>query len=357
MPDGREFGALRRISVAAVLALGVECIIVRCYLAQQLPSWMPLSAHFAVSLGLAAWVCRSPALRADVRLPLLLAASTAALGPIGAAGTLLTIVVARWYARKAVPFEEWYESLFPDTSQDASAQLFDKIALAGGNESAGLAAFADVLAFGSLSQKQALIGLINRHFQPAFGPVLKKALTDGSNAVRVQAATAMNKIETSILERTLELSRRVREAPADVEALRLLARHYDDYVYSGILDARREEQIRSLALEAYRQCIALEPADPGLRLAGGRLLLRGKQYEEASEWLGQAIQAGLSTPQATLWYMESLFQSGHFDKLRQLARNQRGGFENLGDFPSSALEAVRLWSGGALAEVGNFEQS
>jgi hypothetical protein len=90
-----------------------------------------------------------------------------------------------------------------------------------------------------------------------------------------------------------------------------------------------------------------------LRLAGGRLLLRGKKYEEASEWLGQAIQAGLSTPQAELWYMESLFQSGRFGKLRQLARKQCGGFENLSDFPISALEAVRLWSGEALAEIGS----
>src|SRR5450432_1145793 len=298
MHEGREFGNLRRISVAALLVLGVECAIVRCYLGQQAASWVPLSAHFAVSLGLAVWIWRSPALRADVRLPLLLAASTAALGPIGAGGTLMTIVTARWYARKAMPFEEWYQSLFPDTSQDESAQLLDHIAGAQMNEGAGLAAFADVLAFGSLSQKQALIALINRHFQPAFGPVLKKALTDGSNAVRVQAATAMNKIETSILERTLELSRRVSETPDDLEALRLLARHYDDYLYSGILDARREEEIRAQALAAYRQCVALEPDDPGLRLAGGRVLLRGKKYAEASEWLGQAIDAGLSTPQA-----------------------------------------------------------
>jgi hypothetical protein len=230
--EERQFAHVRQVAAVAAATLVAECAIV--YGCLHGFAWeIPLAAHFAVIAGLAAWRRWSPGLRADVRLPLLLAAGTAALGPLGAAGTLATMFLTRWYARKAIPFEEWYQSLFPDTRQQAGDQLAARIASVDLANPGSLTPFAEILAFGSLHQKQALIALINQQFRPAFGPILKRALTDGNNAVRVQAATAMNKLENAMLERTLELSHRTRENPGNVQALRALARHYDDYLYSG----------------------------------------------------------------------------------------------------------------------------
>ena len=342
MSEERQFAHVRQVAAVAAATLVAECAIV--YGCLHGFAWeIPLAAHFAVIAGLAAWRRWSPGLRADVRLPLLLAAGTAALGPLGAAGTLATMFLTRWYARKAIPFEEWYQSLFPDTRQQAGDQLAARIASVDLANPGSLTPFAEILAFGSLHQKQALIALINQQFRPAFGPILKRALTDGNNAVRVQAATAMNKLENAMLERTLELSHRTRENPGNVQALRALARHYDDYLYSGILDTGREEEVRKLALEAYFQCIVAEPGDLDSRLAGGRLLERGQRYAEAANLLDQARQAGLSAPQADLWYMESLYHLGSFVQLREFAHSRQERLEAADGLPPAALEAVRLW--------------
>jgi tetratricopeptide (TPR) repeat protein len=253
--------------------------------------------------------------------------------------------LTRWYMRKSIPFEEWYGSLFPDTRSGARDNLAARIASADPAKPGTLTPFAEILAFGSLKQKQDLIALINQRFRPAFGPILKRALTDGNNAVRVQAATAMNKLENAMLERTLRLARLTRENPSDVKASGALARHYDEYLYSGILDARREQEFRAQALQAYRICVSTEPGDLESWLAGGRLLLRGKCYAEAVAWMEQAMQAGLSTPQADLWYMESLYNLGQFSRLREFAGNRRERVESTRDLPPAALEAVRLWGG------------
>jgi polysaccharide biosynthesis protein PelE len=345
MRENAGFGHLRTAAGLALAATVAECAIAQSYIAGRPAWWIPLAAHLAVAAGLAAWCRRTARRSADLRLPLLVAVSTAALGPVGAGGTLLAIALVGWYARTATPFEEWYRSLFPATGPDAGSELLSRIEGSAPEEAGKVSAFADILALGSLQQKQALIALISRQFRPAFGPILKKALTDSHSAVRVQAATAVSKLENTILGRTLDLSRRARENPGDVTALRALARHYDDYLYRGILDARREEEVRGLALAAYRRCAAADAGDLGSRLAAGRILLRGRSYAEAAEWLDQAIEAGPSTPQAALWYMESLFHLGRFDALRHLARDRREDFENLTDFPAGALAAVKLWAG------------
>jgi polysaccharide biosynthesis protein PelE len=347
MREDRRFTNTRQVAAMALAVAALEFFLVRCSVGHGAEWGLLLAAHLAVTAGLAAACYWSPVLRADVRLPLLLTVSTGALGPVGAAGTLATMALSRWYMRNAVPFEEWYRSLFPDTGRDATDDLFQRIAASEPAESGNLAAFADVLAFGSVPQKQALIALISQQFRPAFGPILKRALTDIDSSIRVQAATAMSRLENAFLDRTLQLDLQARENPRDVEALRSLARHYDHYLYSGILDVRREEEVRAQALAAYRRCVDAEPDDLGSRLAAGRLLLRGRRYAEAAEWFDRAMQAGISTPQAALWYMESLFHSGGLSKLRELARNWRGAFESLTDFPADAQEAARLWAGEA----------
>ncbi len=357
MPDERQFAHAFQTGAVAVATLVAECAIVYGCFRPGVAWPVPLIAHLTVTAGLAVWCRWSTGLRADVRLPLLLAVGTGALGPIGAAGTLVTMSLACWYMRNAVPFEEWYESLFPETRQGADEELVGRLGSADLSKPGSLTPFADVLAFGTFHQKLALIALINQEFRPAFGPILKRALTDDNNAIRVQAATAMNKLENAILERTIELGRRVDHDPADVNALRALARHFDEYLYSGVLDTRREEGVRGSALEVYRQCIAAAPGDLDLRLAAGRLLLRGKRYAEAADWLEQAMKDGLSTPQADLWYMESLYHLGHFEQLREFARRRQESLKALNDIAPAALDAVRLWgSQGALSPAGGVTQ-
>lgn len=340
----------------ALAATAAECGIAFWWLAGDLPMWAALAAHAGISIGLGVWSWRSQTARADIRLPLLLAVSTTALGPIGAAGTLLTIGLARWYLRHALPFEEWYRSIFPDTEKSANAALVEQIEGPEFRDTEPLSSFSDVLAFGSLRQKQDLVAFISRHFRPVFGPVLKRALNDGESVIRVQAATAMSTLENSLMERTLALTERVRQSPGDHEALRALASHYDTCLFSSILDPKREEELLSGAIRAYGECLSAEPRNSATRLAAGRLLLRSKRFREAAECFERAFDSQSPTSNAVLWYMESLFQLGKFEEIRRLARGWGGSPGAFTGFPAEALETVHLWAAPQLAPRSDAPQ-
>jgi polysaccharide biosynthesis protein PelE len=341
--EGRTFANLRQAVVVATASGAAECAIAFCWLVSGLPAWAALSAHAAVIAGLAVWSCCSAEARADIRLPLLLAVSTAALGPFGAAGTLLTAILARRHMRRALPFEQWYQSIFPDTEDAANTKLLAEIEDEEPAETEPVTSFSDVLAFGSLRQKQDLIAFISRNFRPEFGPILKQALSDRESVIRVQAATAMSKLESSIMERTLDLRQRARQNPRQPEALRALARHYDTWLFSGVLDPKREEDILAAAIEVYRKCLTAEPGNPETLLAAGRLLLRKRRYGEASECFGKILDVPSTASRAALWQMESLFHLRKFEEVRRLAQAWSSGREPAAGYPLEAAEAIRLW--------------
>jgi len=344
MSDERQFAQPLHVASMAVAVLAAECLVIQGFLMPAAPWWAPLGAHVAIVSALCIWGRYSPGMRADVRIPMLLIVGTAALGPVGAAGTLITMLLARLFMRNAKPFEEWYQALFPESTDGAGSELLNEAALADLDNPAAFVPFAEVLEFGSFQQKQAMITLINRSFRPAFGSILKRALTDPNNAIRVQAATAMNRIEATLHARTLELTRRVNENPEDADALAALARHYDAHVYSSILDPRREEETRGRALDAYRAYLAVRPGDRVAQIALSRLLLRGGQYEEAAGSLEKAIADGSAAEQAELWYMESLYMLGRFAELRAYARPRRERLASAAGLSPVAVEAVQLWA-------------
>jgi polysaccharide biosynthesis protein PelE len=343
MSEGRIFANAATVAAAAAAAAVMECALAYLWLQWKVPTPVALVAHCVVVAAIALATRRPRA--EDIRLPMLVTCSTAALGPIGAVGSLLTLVLARHYVRRALPFEEWYRSLFPDTQETGNRKVVDRIAASEGREAETVTAFFDLLSFGSLQQKQDLIALVSSQFRPAFGPVLKRALQDDHSAIRVQAATAMSKLENTILQRTMELTRQVRANPGDTEALRALAQHYDDCLFCGILDSRREEDLLAEALAVYRECLSREPRDLATRLAAGRLLLRSKRFNEAAEYFHEAADPSSGKPQAALWYMESLFQLGRFGEIRRLARDWASRRASSAGYPPEAIEAVRLWAG------------
>lgn len=356
-PRSQDAGRFKRAGPVCVVALGtlVGEVVILVLLGRLAVT--PVSAavaHLAVVAALAVWVRRLARRQEDFRLPLLLAATTAVLGPLGAIGTLLTWALSVVYARSATPFEEWYESMFPENESKFSAYLFEQLRAHHGDpgEQTGVAPFTDILSFGTQQQKQIAIALIADRFQPAFAPALRQALHDNSSVIRVHAAAAITKIEKDFLARRLELSTAVQERPRDPEALRELARHHDDYAYTGIMDGEREQENRKKALEAYRDYLKLQPDDANAQCLIGRILLRAGAFREAGEWLEQSIRQGSSLPQTILWYMESLFHLGRFPELRELAHAHYADLAADDRIPDQALRAVELWAGKVAEESG-----
>lgn len=333
-----RFGNKWEAGLVALVTLAVACGAAR--LLWDGTAARAIGLHVGLCGALGAWWRWVIEDGRDARLPSMLAVSTAVAGPFGAAGTLVTLVLGEIFSRTSTTFEEWYESLFPTEETNEGRGILGLVkginALADGQTN--VLPLNDILSFGSFAQKQAAVTLITKYYKPSFAPVLKKALADESNAIRVQAATAMAKIEAEFLSKMMTLSREAEKRPDDAAALRALAAHYDDYAFSGVLDPKREVETRGLAVETFRKLLTLDASDANARSAVGRLLVRQRKFEAAAEWYA-SYPFNEWPAAARLWHMESLFALGRYAELRALA----GEPLTEGAVAPNAAQAVALW--------------
>jgi polysaccharide biosynthesis protein PelE len=320
------------------------------------PRWIGwgMIVHILWAVVLGGWAYRAPRAVKDRRFPWLLALWTPLTGPIGAGGCLLTLFLACRYRRAATRFEDWYASLFPELEMRHPQLLVETIERSGsaGSPMAEVLPFTDVLSFGTKEEKLEAIIRMTRKFQPGFAPLLKQALNDPINAVRVQAAAAITKIENDFLNESERLAREAKERPDDPDLLREIGRYCDNYAFTGLLDSLREQDNRVRALSAYRDYLRHVPGDWEIRLAAGRILMRQGDYRQAVGWFEDSLAAGCAIPQMVLWLMEALSRLGRYEEVRELARRYRLELQDETEFSAEIIGAVRLWAGEALPSVG-----
>jgi hypothetical protein len=298
-----------------VVAAAALAELALCWLAVQGAGLrVVLMVHVAVCGALAVWMKRQADRR--TRYDLLLLVTTCAFGPFGPTGVFAAALLERYHARHAHDVEQWHAALFPKGEVDANAALWRRIGQRASDRPAEqrVTPFLDVLTFGSVPQRQAIIAIIAQQFDPAFAPALRVALRDEHNVVRVQAATAIARLENQFLERSLELEAAVRANPGDADSALALAMHYDDQAFAGLLDTTREHECRVKAGEGYQRYLQHRPDDQRAQFRLARLQLRRGQAAEATPRLQQLAGSGHDT--ARIWLMESLFAEGRYAEIR-----------------------------------------
>jgi tetratricopeptide (TPR) repeat protein len=198
---------------------------------------------------------------------------------------------------------------------------------------------------GSTAQKQAVVSLLSRNFRPMFAPALKLALTDEDSSLRVQAATAAANIENQFLETSVALKARLDKTPDDFNVALAMARHYDDYAFSGILDQDQEKENRERAVELYHRCLAIKPDDPQVTTAVGRFLLREDKIEEAGKWVAAAVDKGIDHLTMLNWHLECLYRMGDYDRIRELVGARYDQLARSEAQPQVLKDVVNLWAG------------
>ncbi len=287
----------------------------------------------------------------DSRFMLLLGITTAVLGVFGAGGTLLTTLLHFWHLRIAQSFAEWFATIFPRFDRTRPEDIYDNI-MFGRDDTAteySVIPFQDVMVIGSESQKREAISRMTSRFHPSFAPAFHRALSDSSNSIRVQAATAVARIENQFLERLMRIADVARRYPRDPNVKLALAEHYDNYAFTGILDDERERLNRRRALEHFREYLDMKPNDIGARIRVGRLLLRDGAFAESADWFQSCINDGYSSDSLQIWFIEALYACGRFDELRVRARAFLSRLDPYRETRPELADSVKLWAGAALS--------
>lgn len=331
--------------LVAIVLLGVDAGLLARGINRPAEAAAMFAWHGVLVVVSGLWLCHHT--RRQSRYALTLWLAVAFCGPLGAAGVLLSMALERYHRRHALSVTEWHEMLFPTTIVDEQAELWRRIGQRASDrpQDQPVTPFLDVLAFGSVPQRQAVVAIIAQQFRPAFAPALKAALRDEHNVVRVQAATAIARLEQEFLERTFELEANVKAQPDDANAVLALAVHYDDQAFNGLLDLTREEECRDKATRGYEQFLAMRPGDEGAELRLARLQMRRARPAEAEPRFRQLVNAGHRG--ARLWLMESLFAQGRFTDLRALA--EASATQQDESLTPEANATIDLWAGREVA--------
>jgi tetratricopeptide (TPR) repeat protein len=313
-----------------------------------------LAVHLGTCAVVAIAALTRPDERDEHRLIQTLAVTLPFFGPLAPMALLLLYPVYLRFRATATPFETWYRELFPRDEDFLSAQLYQSIVRRElpRSDYVPVVSYMDMMAHGSIAQRIAVIATVARNFRPVFAPVLKAAVADDNPEVRVQAATAIAKLTDDFVGRAQALEVKLARDHRDTARLRELAKAYDDYAYTGILDATLEQSNRLRALQLWLNYCELVPDDRDAALAVGRLLMRLERHGMAAEWLERAFAEGRATRQAVLWYMEVLFALGRTDALRAIAAQTVTDLAQDRTLSPKAVSAVQLWATGAVGRPG-----
>jgi polysaccharide biosynthesis protein PelE len=307
---------------ATVLATAAEIGIVVAGLVNVAPFPVLAAAHVGVGLSLFLGLALPTVRGRDNPTFLLFIICILAMGPLGPLGIALIVVLRRSFARRATSFEDWYAALFPRITATPTQTLYERIVLRGGGPTrrSTVTSFMDVMAFGTVPQKQAVIAMATDGFCPMFAPALQSALNDAEPAIRVQAATAFARIEGRFLNRSVALQARRLERPDDADVLLELARHHEECADSGVLDDGRAQVALEDALACYERVDDLRPGASVVAEPSARLLLRLGRAEEAMLRLQPLVARSDASPETLTGYLACLFRRGQFGHLREASR-------------------------------------
>lgn len=275
----------------------------------------------------------------------LLAIVSAGAGLFGTLGALFGFIGTQFFRSRAHHFKEWYESIFPTDTPSDSQVIYDSIqeGLDENPSAYGVMPFVDVMRLGTENQKRRALAKMTSRFSPRFAHAFKIALADHSNTIRVQAATAIAKVERDFGKKLARIEEARAAEPKNPNLTMALAKFYDDYAFTGVLDPELEKMNRERAINSYKAYLQVDPNSADAWISIGRLLFRNKQWAEAADWFRHALDRGWRMNSMLMWYFECLFRLGQFRELRRALLEHGRGIIGQEELPKDVREAVSLW--------------
>lgn len=332
------------VVIALVLVL-LHAINLYLFVGTGLWPLIPVLLHLFISAVVALVAYAQYRKGMDVQHLALLAIVSATTGIFGAVGALFGFIFNGVFRTRSHHFKEWYETIFPTDLPSQPQTIYDSITegLDENPSSYNVMPFADVMRLGSENQKRRALAKMTSRFSPRFAPAFKAALADSNNTIRVQAATAIAKVEREFAAKRTRIEMARTKEPNNPTLTLALAKFYDDYAFTGVLDGELEKLNRDRAIASYKTYLQQDPNSQEAWIAVGRLLYRNKQWAEAADWFRAALDRGWKVNSMVLWYFECLFRLGQQQELRRAILEFGRGITHQEDLPRDVRDAVSLW--------------
>ncbi len=229
--------------------------------------------------------------------------------------------------------------LMPLNDRQESAWLYERIAF-GRNDvgGTGIEPLQDVLACGTLLQKQAAIVKITRWFRPQFAPMLRLAAQDSDAAVRVQAATAIANLERGYMQQYLMLEKENQSAGKGEK----LANLCYEFALSGMADSESASRLSARAVELYNALLE-ESGATEMRMKLARLYLERCEPAKAEALLEPYAGGGMNAETAAL-YLEALYQQKAYGRARKFATQAYRTLQDQSPRGRELTEFFMLWA-------------
>lgn len=329
----------------ALILIVLHAFNLYLFLGTNLWPVIPVLIHLAISVVVSLIAYGQYKAGVDVQHLALLAIVSSTTGIFGAVGSLFGFLFTVVFRTRSHNFVEWYSLIFPKDLPSESQTIYDSIieGLDENPSSYSVMPFADVMKLGSENQKRRALAKMTSRFSPRFAPAFKSALNDNNNTIRVQAATAIAKVEREFASKLNRIEQARAIMPSDPMLTLALAKFYDDYAFTGVLDGELEKINRERAINAYKSYLQQDPNSQEAWVAVGRLLYRDHQWEAASEWFRNALDRGWKMNTMILWYFECLFRLGQHRDLRRAILEYGRGITGQEELPRDVRDAVTLW--------------
>lgn len=172
-------------------------------------------------------------------------------------------------------------------------------------------------------------------------PILKLALRDPADDVRLLAYSMLDQQESRINQRIEALLGELAHVPpAQQGALHAaLARWYWELAYLGLAQGSVLEHVLQRGAEHLQQARQTE-TEPELDLLGGRIAMERGRLDEARGYLQRAREAGLDEEKVLPFLAEAAFLGGDYPAVRELLRRLPAGLRERPPF----AELARYWA-------------
>jgi hypothetical protein len=344
-----------RSILLAIVCFVIEAILLYGFVISKIAVVVFYSVHLLFVVLLALNIRFASKSHEDLRYPCLLFFAVLGTGPFGSAGFLVMSLLYPLLSRISTPFSRWLKDLFP-AHQNVSENIYARIH-SGWDDYHGeteVTPFLDIMHFGTLAQKQSVLDAVLKDFVPQYSSILKLALKDPSNSIRIQAAAIVAKLEFDFEERLKKLLREHTEDPKNPTLVLQIAEHLDAFAFTGILNPAREIENRQNAYLYYTDYLERSPQDQKCWLVVGRLLLRQQQYAAVLDWYEKYnFQFEIPSGVALSWYLEALYMLRDYKQLETKAPFALEVIRKEG-LPQDLIAALESWRKGG---VENNEKS